>query len=379
MEIVKKRIIIEAQRIFRIEKHGMDFVALELIRQLQLLDVYNEYIIAVGPGEDVCLEETSNFKIEVLPSTNYLIWEQLLLPKLVKKYSPDLLHCTSNTAPLSVSCPVVLTLHDIIFMEGKLGKGASMYQRLGRIYRRFIVPRLLDKVNKIITVSNYERNNILSRYRNLLDKVEVIYNGVGTEFKPIGTSTFLEEAGISKDSYWLFLGNTDPKKNLDNTLLAYAQYLKNSSFKRKMLLVDMSTATVTALLERLQIKSIEPFLMITSYISHDQLPDWYSYAFGSLYTSLRESFGLPLLESMACETVVVGSNTSAIPEVAGESIVYVNPTNIASIADAMLALENDPSLLKQKIQLGRDRCASYSWLKTGEETLSLYKSVLQID
>lgn len=375
MEKVKKVVIIEAQRIFRREKHGMDFVALELIRQLQKLDLYNQYIIAVGLGDDVCLYETSNFKIEVLKSSNYLIWEQLLLPNLVKKYNPDLLHCTSNTAPLSVNCPVVLTLHDVIFMEGKLGNGASLYQRLGRIYRRFVVPRILNKVSSIITVSQYERNNIVSRYPHLRNKIKVVYNGVSDEFLPIKNSKVINEEGLERNSYWLFLGNTDPKKNLGNTLLAFAEYLNNSQSKRKLLLVDISKTTLISLLDKLNIKFIEPYLIIKSYISHDQLPDWYSYAFGSLYTSLRESFGLPLLESMACDTVVIGSNTSAIPEIAGESIIYVDPMNPNSISEAMLWLEKNPSLMMEKIRLGKDRYSLYSWSKTGEETLSIYNEV----
>lgn len=81
----KKIIVIEAQRIFRKNKHGMDFVALEMIRGLQKLDTDNSYIIAVGPGEDRCLSETRNFRIVVLESSNYFIWEQILLPQLLKK------------------------------------------------------------------------------------------------------------------------------------------------------------------------------------------------------------------------------------------------------------------------------------------------------
>lgn len=373
----KKTIIIEAQRVFRKKKHGMDFVALGLIRELQKIDTYNNYIIAVGPGEDVCLYESSNFKIKILPSTNYLIWEQLLLPKLVKDSKADILHCTSNTAPVFGKVALVLTLHDIIFMEGKMGKNASWYQKLGRIYRRFIVPRILNKVSELITVSNFEKDNIIERYPELKHKTNVVYNGVSTDFKPLvslPTDTELEQ--MERGSYWLFLGNTDPKKNMANTLLGYANYLKRSEVKRRLLLLDSNDEVLNKMLEELDIVWIKPYLYIKGYISHSKLPEWYSYAFGSLYTSLRESFGLPLIEAMSCGTPVVASNTSAIPEVAGECVVYADPSAPNAIGNAMILLETDDVLRTTNIEKGLIHSKKYSWENTARETLSLYRKLI---
>ena len=108
------KIAIEAQRIFRPNKHGMDFVALETIRELQKMDHENEYFIFVSPGEDKCLESSDNVHIIELKCPTYPLWEQVALPRAVKSIKPDLLHCTSNTAPLHCPVPLVLTLHDII-------------------------------------------------------------------------------------------------------------------------------------------------------------------------------------------------------------------------------------------------------------------------
>ena len=110
------KIAIEAQRIFRTNKHGMDFVALESIRELQKIDHENEYFIFVTPGEDRCLEESENVHIIELKCPTYPLWEQVALPRAVKKIMPDLLHCTSNTAPLQCPVPLILTLHDILHL-----------------------------------------------------------------------------------------------------------------------------------------------------------------------------------------------------------------------------------------------------------------------
>lgn len=111
------KIAIEAQRIFRKEKHGMDYVALETIRELQKIDQQNEYFILVSPGDDVCLQESANMHIVTVNWPSYPLWEQIGLPLALKKIKPDLLHCTSNTAPVYGNIPLVLTLHDIIFLE----------------------------------------------------------------------------------------------------------------------------------------------------------------------------------------------------------------------------------------------------------------------
>ena len=142
------KIAIEAQRIFRKEKHGMDYVALENIRELQKIDQQNEYFILVSPGDDICLQESANMHIVTVNWPSYPLWEQIGLPLALKKIKPDLLHCTSNTAPVYGNIPLVLTLHDIIFLEKKQGKNQSMYQRLGRFYRKIIVPQIPYQMQK---------------------------------------------------------------------------------------------------------------------------------------------------------------------------------------------------------------------------------------
>ena len=149
------RIGIEGQRLFRAKKHGMDMVALELIRNLMLLDHENDYFIFVKPDKDRCLKSTANFHIVEIGGGPYPTWEQIALPRAAEHYQCDLLHCTSNTAPLNCKIPLVITLHDIIYMEKNpwqiLKDSGTLYQKFGNLYRRYNVPRALKKSKK----SNY--------------------------------------------------------------------------------------------------------------------------------------------------------------------------------------------------------------------------------
>lgn len=181
------KIAIEAQRIFRPNKHGMDFVALETIRELQKRNDGNEYYIIVAPGEDHCLEESANLSIVELACPTYPLWEQVALPWAIKRLGVDLLHCTSNTAPLYCPVPLVLTLHDIIYLEPRQHRNPSFYQEMGWYYRRLTVPRILKKCRKIITVSHFECNRIRKALNIPTDRIMTIYNGYNEHFHPMET------------------------------------------------------------------------------------------------------------------------------------------------------------------------------------------------
>lgn len=370
------RIAIEAQRIFRPNKHGMDFVVLEAVRQLQKIDKKNEYFIFVSPGEDRCLEESDNVRIIEVACPTYPLWEQMALPQAVKKVRPDLLHCTSNTAPLYTSVPLVLTLHDIIFLEPRVSGNKSWYQNMGWYYRRMVVPRILPKCRKIITVSHFECNRIREALQIPADKITAVYNGFSSHFRPLDHTQEVTMKYVPASEYLFFLGSTDPKKNTPRTLKAYSLYLRESDYKRPLLIADLKPKYVDEILKEHQIEEIRPYLHMPGYIPNTDLPFLYNGAFAFLYTSLRESFGIPLLEAMACGTPVVTSNTSSMPEVGGKGAILADPTDERSIASKLIALEKDPSLYQRQRDLGLERVKYFSWEHTARALLELYQSLV---
>ena len=371
------KIAIEAQRIFRPNKHGMDFVALEVIRELQKLDTENEYYILTAPGEDHCLTPTSNFHIVEIKCPSYPLWEQFALPRAIRRIKPDLLHCTSNTAPVFCSVPLVLTLHDIIFLEKKAGKNSSFYQNMGRYYRRLVVPRIIKHCRKIITVSNFECNRIRSFLNLEENRITAIHNGYSQRFQPLEISRTQIQKYLPDEEYLFFLGNTDPKKNTPRTLKAYSLYLKKSEKRLPLLIADLKEDTIDRILHQEQIEEIKPMLRYPGYIPHTDLPAIYNRASVFLYTSLRESFGIPLLEAMACGTPVITSNTSAIPEIAGKDALLINPEKAETIAKVLIELEQNPLLRRKQIDYGLERVKHFSWQQTAHQLLNVYQDVIQ--
>jgi len=369
------RIAIEAQRIFRPHKHGMDFVALEIIRELQKIDRDNEYYIIVSPDTDRCLQESRNFHIIELKCPTYPLWEQIALPHAIRRLKPDLLHCTSNTAPLYCDVPLVLTLHDIIYLEKRQSFNKSLYQEMGWYYRRFIVPRILPKCQKIITVSDFEKDRIGKSLHITDNRLVAVYNGYNTHFCIQPKDWQIIDKYIEHTPYLFFLGNTDPKKNTTGVLRAYDIYLKHSSQKLPMLIADLDEAYIDSILERENLQSIKPNLRFPGYVSNNDLAALYSGAFAFLYPSIRESFGIPMLEAMACGTPLIAGNTSAMPEIAGEGAILVDPFNEKSIAEKILQLESDEQLYKAQVAYGLERVKLFSWQRSAKALLKIYEEV----
>ena len=346
------KIGIEAQRIFRKNKHGMDYVVLQEIKELQQMQTADEYYVFVKPGEDRCVEDSANVHIVELSCPSYPLWEQWALPRAAKKYGVELLHCTSNTAPIWCDIPLVLTLHDIIFLEPRDKSNKSLYQNMGWFYRRLVVPRILSKCRRIITVSNFEKDAWFHPQPSALN------HQTSTDAAP-----------------FFFLGNTDPKKNTERTLVAYSKYLLQSTVKRRLLMADLDRNYLSDIVSRNHIENILPMIDMPGYIPNSVLPKIYNNSFAFLYTSLRESFGIPLLEAMACGTPVITSNTSSMSEIGGPKAILVNPESSDEIAQMMLRLESDQTFYELQKQVGLERAKLFSWRKTAEQLHQLYHSI----
>jgi glycosyltransferase involved in cell wall biosynthesis len=374
------RIGIEAQRLFRKKKHGLEIVALELIRHLQKVDKENEYIIFVRKDVDSgCIHETPNFRIRELKAISYVDWEQVQLPMALRQEKLDVLHCTANTAPLFANVPIVITLHDIIFLEEIRLRG-NYYQNFGNIYRRLVVKQVVKSAKKVLTVSEWEKRHIASKLPAIAQKLEVVYNAVDQSFQKMEDDNLvsIREKYKLPAKFILFFGNTADKKNTRNTLIAYSIYASRTKDPLPLVLAGAFGDYLQQLITSMDFSNpVKEKIQIVGYIPFDLQPQLYNCASIFLYTSKRESFGLPIIEAMACGTPVVTSSTSSMPEVAGGAALLTDPENPDAIAEAINNIANNDAIRNGLTERGIARAAQFRWNNTAQQMVNVYKKVAQ--
>jgi len=372
------RIGIEAQRLLRPHKHGMDIVALRLLEALLRIDPAHEYILFTRPDTDrACLPVADRLTVAEVRAPQYALWEQLALPMAARSYGLDLLHCTANTAPLNPPAPLVLTLHDVLFMDQAARRdSASAYQRFGNRYRSWLVPHLIPRCRRIVTVSEFARRQIIEALPTASDKLTVVHNGVGEAFsRPVAD----EELSAVKaryhlpDRFYFHLGNTDPRKNTQAVLTAFVQFAATDPAAR--LVVTGGEPAFVSQWSAADQQCLRERCCFIGYVATPDLPALYRLAEAFLFPSISEGFGLPILEAMACGTPVITATTTSMPEVAGDAALLVDPFKPEAISAALTQLREE-GLRTRLITRGLARVSNYSWDAAARRLLTVYQEAI---
>lgn len=379
----QRTIFIEAQRLFRKQKHGMDIVAFELLQRLRKHSPAYCFNVLVKEDEDDCLQNSKSLTVSSLKSLFYPVWEQWLLPKKAGRNKNNLLHCTGNTAPLFSKMPLLVTIHDLIFLEKNylISKdGGSLYQRFGNYYRRLIVPIVARKAKHIITVSEYQRKLIVSRFNLNPAKVSVVYNGVDDRFfdqveDPVLTSTLLKY-GIDFP-YIFFIGNTEPRKNTKGAIEAFKIFCdQNPESNHKLAIKGLTNRQLAERIVECAAEKYAHRIHRLGYIDNADLPVIYQGAEVLWFPSFSEGFGLPIIESMASQTPVITSSVSVMPEIAGDAALYFDPEQPQQLADQTQLLFADQPLRHHLVQMGIKRAESFSWEQSTRELMKVYDQLM---
>jgi len=304
-------------------------------------------------------------------------WEQWELSRVCAAARVDLLHSPYFASPLRPSTPTVVTIHDVIPLI------LPDYRRAPhvRIYMA-LVSAAAKRADAVITVSRASKLDIVRTLGIPENRVHVIYNAADRGLMPAANERELEAMrethGIAGD-FLLYFGGFDARKNVERILRAF--HAARSSFQKAYQLVLAGSMNLVGhplypdprpLIQKL---GLQKEVVLTGKVSEEDKPLLYSGATAFLFPSLYEGFGMPVLEAMACGTPVITSNTSSLPEVAGDAALLVDPTSIDAIAEAMVRLTNDPNLRQELSRKGRQRAGQFSWEASAIQTLDIYQKV----
>ncbi|KXG78348.1 N-acetylgalactosamine-N,N'-diacetylbacillosaminyl-diphospho-undecaprenol 4-alpha-N-acetylgalactosaminyltransferase [Fervidicola ferrireducens] len=334
-----------------------------------------EFVLYVDKTADPEVVEEfrqSSFTIRVLSAINLAWWEQVALPLAAWRDKINLLHCTSNIAPvLFKPCPLITTIHDVIeFRRSEFGDTKlSLRHRLSRAYRMGVLPYVARLSDAIITVSEYSRRDISQILKVPLQKITVTYEAPTISHASLGniekTCSLL---GIPQ-KYIFALGALDKRKNTAKLLEAYHQLRSQTNTDVALVVAGIEKPEVFAPLAR---EGVHLF----GFLPDEIIAVLYRHAIFFVYPSLYEGFGLPVLEAMACGTPVICSGTTSVAEVAGEAALKLDPNSISDLSAKMKQLLDNPELRIELARKGILRAKEFSWERCAQDTLSIYRKVM---
>lgn len=365
-------------------RRGIGNYSLNFIQNLARISEDNDYILYTDKNDiEGVLPKQPNFITKKLLPSNYLIWEQILLPLQAKIDSVDLLHCTGNTAPLFLNRHIKLisSIHDVMYLKdySEVPRAASLYQRMGRFYRRTVVPRIAKNVSMVLTTSEFSKKDIMKHIPALgSEKIKVIYSAGNEGFRRLNDACrlqdLLERFGVNS-GYILTLGAADPRKNTELVIRKFLELKSEADIEEKLLIVGVPDWWHTKLYEIARASEFGEDVIFSDFVSEEDLAILYSGAAVFLYPSLYEGFGIPLLEAMACGAPIITSNTTSIPEVVGDAALMVDPANGGRLKASLLTLLKDKGLKNDLVYKGFDRVKKFSWEQIAKETLGVYTTV----
>ena len=313
-----------------------------------------------------------------------LWFEQLSVPRASRSEGVQLIHYPYFAAPLRCSLPVVVTVHDLIPLVLPPYAGNALAQAYSRL-----VASATKRATAIIADSECSRRDVIRLLDVPEDRVTVIYLAASERFKPLRECAELvakmREYGLD-DPYVLYLGGIDCRKNVPRLLEAFAELLRRGSEMR-----DFPTNIKLAIAGRIPKPSsmfpdvrgqvislgLEEKVKFLGLVPDEDTPWLYSGAEAFVFPSLYEGFGLPPLEAMACGTPVVCSHAASLPEVVGPAAITVDPEDTAELAGALERVLTDDSLRCNLRERGIRQARRFSWRKTAEETLRVYRRAVQ--
>lgn len=347
-----------------------------------------EYVIFLSPDNFDQFNVVSSFVEKRMISLPWYSWkEQLFFPALIKKAKIDLMHFPHFNVPILSSVPFVVTIHDLILTRFPSRRAsmlpATLYW-LKQLAYRLVIQRALKKARKVITVSEFTRQDILNKFKTKLDKIVVTYEGVSKlETQNIRVESerdVLFKYGVAKP-FALYVGNAYPHKNLEFLLLGFKS-LYNKYPELSLVMVGKEDYFYQRL--KKQAKDLNqnlkpgkgPLFIFPGYVSDSDLAIFYKEALFYIFPSLYEGFGLPPLEAMSYGCPVLSSNQASLPEIMAEAALYFNPYETEDMIEKIDTIINKDDLRNQLKERGYQNIKRFSWSACALQTLDVYRKAL---
>ncbi len=293
----------------------------------------------------------------------YYIYFEYSIPRILKKLNPDLFLSPDGYLSLSGKTKMLNVFHDLNFEHYP----ADLPFAERKYYRHFF-PKYAHKANRIATVSEYSKSDIVKQYGVSPDKIDVVYNGANENFKPLDEKNkkAVRETYTRGNPYFLFVGALHPRKNLVNLFKAFDEFKKSSKASEKLLIVGEKKWWTDEIRKAYGEMENKEDVIFSGRLEFAELQRVVAAALALTYVSYFEGFGIPIVEAFYAETPVITSNVTSMPEIAGDAALLVDPFSVDSICGQMQKMASDSELRKSLIEKGRERRKEFTWQKSAD-------------
>ncbi|HEX2934605.1 MAG TPA: glycosyltransferase family 1 protein [Bacteroidales bacterium] len=287
------------------------------------------------------------------------LWLEYALPGIFKKHKPDAFFSPDGFLSLKMKeIPSVPVIHDLNFEHYP-----SDLPFADRTFYKRYIPKYARMARRIITVSEFSKNDINRLYHIPLDKIDVAYNGASEIFAPVSVDIKqqIKSELTANCDFFVAIGDLLPRKNIARLLQAYELFKDQTGSNVKLVIVGQKLFHTSEIERTYQQSKYRDEIVFTGRLSNEKLKEVLASALSLVYVSYFEGFGIPLVEAMYADVPVITSNVTAMPEVAGNAALLVDPFSTNSIADAMQQIFKDGNLRTELINKGRLRRESFHW------------------
>ena len=351
-------------------KSGTGFFADQIIRALAALDNENQYILLPWfyDYRPQTLEKATqirqkNFTEKVLSEFN---------DDIESMGKMDIVHSNNFRFPKDISAKKVVTIYDVCFMDHP--------EYTTEANRLFCYQGTLDSLlwaDKIIAISEYTKQRLLHFFPFVNEKkIEVVYCGNrDTLQKEKANEKVIEKFDLRENDYFLSVGTIEPRKNYGTLLKAYKEYKEKNKEHKKLCIAGGYGWMQENFKNNILDLGLEEDVIITGYVSDEQLANLYRYCFAFVYPTWYEGFGLPVLEAMNFQKPVIASNVASLPEIVGDNAILINPKKYEELIDALELIEKDKDKYTFMVKNSAKIVEGFSWKNSANRILEIYKNI----
>ncbi len=306
---------------------------------------------------------SDNIKPVVLPPPArhpflWYLWFEISVKRFLKKSGVNIFVSPDGFIPLNTKTKTLSVIHDLNFEHRP-----KDIPWLTRTYYKHYFPKFASRSTRIVTVSEFSKNDIVNNYRVHPDKIDIVHNGVSQVFVPTDfkNQQHIRQKMTGGKPFFLYVGAIHQRKNIANLLVAFEQFCNHSESEFRMILTGKSmfgNKKMQSVYNRMTHKNK---VIFTGWLTDVELRQVMASAYALTFIPYFEGFGIPIIEAMKCGVPVISSNVTSLPEVAGDAALLVNPHSHVDICNAMLRIADDKKLKNDMISRGLKKSNEYSW------------------